>query len=61
VAVQPGRAVIIVTHGQRVFSFGDRIIYMIDGKVEKIEIGPGIGRATARRGIDTLGVAKRNG
>ena len=37
VAVQPDRAVIVVTHDSRVFSFGDRIIHMNDGRVEKVE------------------------
>ncbi len=37
VAVQPGRAVIVVTHDSRVFRFGDRIIHMSDGLVEKVE------------------------
>jgi putative ABC transport system ATP-binding protein len=37
VAVQPGRAVIVVTHDSRVFEFGDRIIHMNDGRVEKVE------------------------
>jgi putative ABC transport system ATP-binding protein len=37
VAVQPGRAVIVVTHDSRVFTFGDRIIHMSDGLVEKVE------------------------
>jgi putative ABC transport system ATP-binding protein len=37
VAVQPGRAVIIVTHDHRVFDFGDRIIHMSDGRVERVE------------------------
>jgi putative ABC transport system ATP-binding protein len=37
VAVQPGRAVIVVTHDSRVFEFGDRIIRMSDGRVEKVE------------------------
>ncbi len=36
VAVQPGRAVIIVTHDSRVFGVGDRIIHMSDGRVERI-------------------------
>jgi putative ABC transport system ATP-binding protein len=38
VAVQPGRAVIVVTHDSRVFRFGDRIIHMSDGLVEKVEV-----------------------
>jgi putative ABC transport system ATP-binding protein len=37
VAVQPGRAVIVVTHDSRVFDFGDSIIHMTDGRVERIE------------------------
>ena len=37
VAVQPGRAVIVVTHDSRVFGFGDRIIHMSDGVVERID------------------------
>src|SRR4051794_15807940 len=39
VAVQPGRAVIVVTHDARVFDFGDRIVHMSDGCVEHVEIG----------------------
>ncbi len=37
VAVQPGRAVIVVTHDNRVFDFGDRIVRMNDGRIEQIE------------------------
>jgi putative ABC transport system ATP-binding protein len=37
VAVQPGRAVIVVTHDNRVFGFGDRIVHMSDGVVDKVE------------------------
>lgn len=36
VAVQPDRAVIIVTHDSRVFDFGDRIVHMNDGRIEEI-------------------------
>ncbi len=36
VAVQPGRAVIVVTHDQRVFDYGDRIIEMADGRVVRV-------------------------
>ena len=39
VAVQPGRAVIVVTHDSRVFGFGDRIVQMSDGRVERVEEG----------------------
>jgi putative ABC transport system ATP-binding protein len=37
VAVQPDRAVIVVTHDNRVFDFGDRIVYMNDGRIERVE------------------------
>jgi putative ABC transport system ATP-binding protein len=37
VAVQPGRAVIVVTHDSRVLGFGDRIVTMSDGRVESVE------------------------
>ena len=37
VALQPDRAVIVVTHDNRIFGFGDRIIHMSDGRVERIE------------------------
>jgi putative ABC transport system ATP-binding protein len=33
VAVQPGRAVIVVTHDSRVYEFGDRIVEMSDGQI----------------------------
>jgi putative ABC transport system ATP-binding protein len=39
VAVQPDRAVIVVTHDNRVFGFGDRIVTMSDGRIERID-GP---------------------
>ncbi|MBV9124572.1 MAG: ABC transporter ATP-binding protein [Planctomycetes bacterium] len=44
VAVQPGRAVMVVTHDSRVFGFGDRIIHMGDGRVERVEVPAGAGR-----------------
>ncbi|MBY0586979.1 ABC transporter ATP-binding protein [bacterium] len=37
VAVQPGRAVIVVTHDSRVFSFGDRIARMDDGRIVDVQ------------------------
>jgi putative ABC transport system ATP-binding protein len=33
VAVEPGRAVIVVTHDSRVYGFGDRIVEMSDGRI----------------------------
>jgi putative ABC transport system ATP-binding protein len=40
VAIEPGRAVIVVTHDSRVFEFGDQIVHMSDGAVELIESKP---------------------
>jgi putative ABC transport system ATP-binding protein len=37
VAVQPDRAVIVVTHDNRVFGFGDRIVHMSDGRIVRVE------------------------
>ncbi len=37
VAVHPDRAVLVVTHDNRVFEYGDRIVSMTDGRIEKIE------------------------
>src|SRR5439155_22379204 len=37
VAVQPGRAVIVVTHDSRIFHFGDRMITMSDGRIEEVK------------------------
>jgi putative ABC transport system ATP-binding protein len=39
VAVQPGRAVIVVTHDSRIYGFGDRIVQMSDGRVEQVVEG----------------------
>jgi putative ABC transport system ATP-binding protein len=36
-SVRPGRAVVVVTHDSRVFSFGDRIAYMNDGRITRTE------------------------
>jgi putative ABC transport system ATP-binding protein len=38
VAVQSGRAVIVVTHDNRVFGYGDRIVYMNDGIIDRVEL-----------------------
>ena len=45
VAVQPDRAVIVVTHDSRVYDFGDRIVYMSDGAVDRVERTPLAGEA----------------
>jgi putative ABC transport system ATP-binding protein len=37
VAVEPDRAVIIVTHDNRVLHYGQRIVYLTDGRIERIE------------------------
>jgi len=48
IAVQPDRAVIVVTHDSRVYSFADRIASMEDGRIGSVEAGPrqaGLGAA----------------
>ena len=37
VAVEPDRAVIIVTHDNRVLHYGQRIVHMTDGRIERVE------------------------
>src|SRR5262245_59546438 len=37
VTLQADRAVIVVTHDNRVFEFGDRIVHMNDGRIERVE------------------------
>jgi putative ABC transport system ATP-binding protein len=39
IAVQPDRAVIVVTHDARVFEFADRIVHMDDGRIVRVEEG----------------------
>jgi putative ABC transport system ATP-binding protein len=36
-AVRPDRAVVVVTHDNRVFQFGDRIAHMDDGLIVHVE------------------------
>lgn len=45
-AVKPDRAVVVVTHDNRVFHFGDRIAHMDDGLIVKVEA-----RAEAAAGL----------
>jgi putative ABC transport system ATP-binding protein len=40
VAVQPGRGVVVVTHDNRIFNFGDCIVTMSDGRVAGVEGKP---------------------
>lgn len=46
VALQPDRAVIVVTHDNRVFNFGDRIAHMDDGHIVNVEINSPASMAT---------------
>jgi putative ABC transport system ATP-binding protein len=39
VAVQPGRAVVVVTHDSRIYSFADRIASMEDGRIDAVTVG----------------------
>ena len=44
-AVKPDRAVVVVTHDNRVFHFGERIAHMDDGRIVQVEEqDPGRGR-----------------
>jgi putative ABC transport system ATP-binding protein len=43
VAVQPHRAVIVVTHDNRIFDFGDRIVTMNDGRVDSVNVQREVG------------------
>ncbi len=40
VSVRPGRSVMVVTHDSRVFEFADRIVYMSDGRVDRVDDCP---------------------
>jgi len=37
IAVKPGRAVVVVTHDDRILPFADRIAYLSDGRVTHVE------------------------
>ncbi|QVL30387.1 ABC transporter ATP-binding protein [Telmatocola sphagniphila] len=47
VACKPDRAVIIVTHDNRVYKFGDRILEMADGLIERIVDGASVATLSA--------------
>jgi putative ABC transport system ATP-binding protein len=37
IAVKPGRTVIVVTHDSRVFDYGDTLVRVSDGQIERVE------------------------
>ena len=41
VALQEGRALVVVTHDARIFGFADRIARMDDGRIEQVVKSPG--------------------
>jgi putative ABC transport system ATP-binding protein len=45
-AVHPGRAVVVVTHDNRVFHFADTIAHMNDGEIIQVESAVKSGSAT---------------
>lgn len=54
IAIEPDRAVIIVTHDHRIYEFGQRIVYMSDGLVERTEqTGKTAGSAADTAAADT--------
>jgi putative ABC transport system ATP-binding protein len=40
VVLQEGRALIVVTHDARIFTFADRIAKMDDGRIERVVTAP---------------------
>jgi putative ABC transport system ATP-binding protein len=54
VAVQPDRAVIVVTHDNRVFRFGDRIFEMDDGRIQAVRMREAVS-ATAVEPVTSAG------
>lgn len=42
VALQADRAVVVVTHDNRVLSYGDRIVTMSDGRITRVESNPSL-------------------
>jgi putative ABC transport system ATP-binding protein len=44
-ALQPDRAVLVVTHDSRVFGFGDTVVHLEDGRVVRVDSGPAPARA----------------
>jgi putative ABC transport system ATP-binding protein len=47
IAVRPDRAVIVVTHDNRVLDFADTIAHMEDGRITHVEPSAGLARALA--------------
>ncbi|HET9701370.1 MAG TPA: ABC transporter ATP-binding protein [Burkholderiales bacterium] len=41
IALDPGRAVLVVTHDNRIFHFADRIVRMSDGRIESDQLNGG--------------------
>jgi len=41
IALDPGRAVLVVTHDNRIFNFADRIVRMSDGRIESDQLNGG--------------------
>src|SRR5262245_19922646 len=56
VAVQPDRAVIVVTHDSRVLKFGDRIVTMSDGKIDRVEASNGSEAKGSERRLSESGI-----
>ena len=52
-AVRPDRAVVVVTHDNRVFSFGDRIAHMDDGAIVRVEERSRRGRLNGKPAVIT--------
>ena len=57
VAVQPDRAVIVVTHDNRVHRFGDRIIEMDDGRIQAVRVGEAVSETATETLASTSGAS----
>jgi putative ABC transport system ATP-binding protein len=62
IAVEAGRAVIVVTHDSRIYGFEDRMVEMSDGRIEHIDGGEGWtadSRKLAHTGMNSTTIRRR--
>jgi putative ABC transport system ATP-binding protein len=53
-ALNDGRAIVVVTHDNRVFPFGDRMATMLDGRITSIQSDPKLFAQEGGRGEETM-------
>ena len=54
VAVHPARAVVVVTHDNRILHYGQRLVHMTDGRIERVESTPTAGGPRPDSGTHAL-------